>query len=689
MLASSQSFYVSTVCAAVYGTLCVLILVQARQRLSFLLAACCLFTAFWAGVGSIQPDLSSGGFTGALDICRMLVWNLYLLYLYARAEIANRLHLRGFSGVAIISLVLTLAGAVLPPSHYAYSLVSIPTVARLCISISTLLLVENLYFNLPEYARWHVAIPCVLLGGIACLDILVTADAVVLHTPSVQLITTRTVVLAAVAPLLVLAAFRGERWSEPVRLSREAVFHSATLVLSGSVLLALAVTGELLRRIDGELGWIAELSFVSLGVLSVLLFLSSRSARSIFQKVVVRHFFADRYDYRHQWLRCISTLSSTGSYERTDLSTRAIRAVSDVVDSPNGSLFIYKPLADVMSWAGSWNMPVGSSIPIHTRSIHDVLFGSDIVDLNLSEKSADLDAILDQLGPVWLIVPLLHNVSVIGIVLVGPSRTSFVMDQEVRDLLRIVGREVGTYIAEQQATESILQTRELHEYSQRFAFVAHDIKNVSSQLALLLANAERHLANPEFQKDMLQTVSASVQKISALLKRLDNVPAAKSLPLISPIPILQNVVISLSQVESTKISFQHDGENGLVQIAHDDLAMAVTHLITNAIEASPGTTVELALYQDSENVVIDVTDHGRGMTSNFIRDELFTPLRTTKSGGSGIGAYQARQLVQSARGQLLVLSTKGVGTTMRITLPRFSDLSPLASECVMQSTIGD
>ncbi len=45
-------------------------------------------------------------------------------------------------------------------------------------------------------------------------------------------------------------------------------------------------------------------------------------------------------------------------------------------------------------------------------------------------------------------------------------------------------------------------------------------ENVSSQLSLLLANAEHHLDNPEFQRDMLETVRASVRKIGALLRRL-------------------------------------------------------------------------------------------------------------------------------------------------------------------------
>ena len=124
----------------------------------------------------------------------------------------------------------------------------------------------------------------------------------------------------------------------------------------------------------------------------------------------------------------------------------------------------------------------------------------------------------------WLAVQLVHRAIQIGVVVIGPPRAPFTLDQEVYDLLRILGREVATYIAEQRATQIMIGTRQLHDYSKRFAFVAHDIKNVSSQLSLLLSNAESHIANPEFQQDMLRTVGASVSKITALLRRLDTSP---------------------------------------------------------------------------------------------------------------------------------------------------------------------
>lgn len=669
--------YLLLVCSATYATLAFLIAVQARKRTNVILAACCGLTSVWAATGAVWPLSTLGGSTGLLDLTRILAWYLYLLHLYQRFGVGSRWQVRSFTAVAVGAFVL---GALslwpgLAAADAPLSLFSLPIAIRLTLSVCELLLIENLYLNLPEHTRWHVAMPCVLLGGLACFDILISADAVLFHRPSPPLAGARAVAMVIVAPLLVIAATRGQRWSEPIKLSRAAVFHSATLVLSGSVLLALAMAGELLRQINADWGWVAELSLVFAGLIGLVLFLSSRSARSLMHRIVVHHFFADRYDYRRQWLDCIATLSGPGTSERTALHIRAIRAVADVVDSPNGALFLRERSGGPLAWAGSWNMPAGSALAQDHAAVQAARGGEWVVDLRRLGAESVAQPPLQALGKVWLAIPLLHTAGMIGMVIVGPPRVPFRADQEVYDLLRIIGREVATYIAEQRATEVMLQTRNLHDYSKRFAFVAHDIKNVSSQLALLLSNAHHHISNPEFQRDMLDTVQASVNKIDTLLKRLDE-PAADPAPAaITPVPRLEALLATYQRVRKVRLSFEHDGSTGKVAMSPDAFDAAVTHLLNNAVEASPGQVVQIRVRHEAARIAVEIIDHGSGMSPEFIRDQLFHPFKTHKQGGSGIGAFQARELLREAGGDLVVMSEQGIGTTMRILLARADQAS--------------
>jgi putative PEP-CTERM system histidine kinase len=516
----------------------------------------------------------------------------------------------------------------------------------------------------------------VLLGGLACFDILLCADLVLFHAASPALSGGRAVAMILIAPLLVIAAIRGQRWDGQIKLSRSAVFHSATLVLSGAVLLALTLSGELLRRVGGDWGGVAEISMLFAGLIGLALLFSSRSARSLLQRTLVQHFFADRYDYRRQWLECIDTLSGTGSDERTALHTRAIRAVADVVDSPRGVLFLREGGVGAFAWAGSWNMPAGSLLPAEHPVIAAMRGGEWIVDVGRLEPAAASTPPLQELGKVWLAIPLLHQAQLIGVVVVAPPRIPFRTDQEVFDLLRIRGREVATSIVEQRATQVMVQTRHLHDYSKRFAFVAHDIKNVTSQLALLLRNAEHHIANPEFQKDMLETVSASVQKIDALLKRLESPEADRAPAALTPVPRLEALLATYRRVRRAQLTLEHDGSTATVAMSPDAFDTAVTHLLNNAVEASSGLAIQVQVRHEVARVVIDIVDRGPGMTPDFVRDQLFRPFSTQKQGGTGIGAFQARELLREAGGDLVVISDRGIGTTMRIVLARADEPGP-------------
>src|SRR5208283_5390344 len=207
----------------------------------------------------------------------------------------------------------------------------------------------------------------------------------------------------------------------------------------------------------------------------------------------------------------------------------------------------------------------------------------------------------------------------------------------------------------QRAAQILSQTRELREYSQRFAFVIHDIKNVSGQLSMLLANAEVHADNPEFRRDMLATVRASVGKITRLLSRLQADRQESDHALITPSERLRELIDLCRRTSGRTVVLRDHTGNAGVAIDPDAFDTVAAHLLNNAIEAS-AAAVQVDLRLAAHGVVLDIIDRGPGMAPEFVRDELFHPLRTTKTDGHGIGAYQARETLRDAGGDLLVFS---------------------------------
>jgi putative PEP-CTERM system histidine kinase len=282
----------------------------------------------------------------------------------------------------------------------------------------------------------------------------------------------------------------------------------------------------------------------------------------------------------------------------------------------------------------------------------------------------DANTWLPELPRAWVLVPLNHFGTLIGFIVLARSRAQFKLDREALELLRVVGREVASRVAEQRAMQVLTQTQQIREYSQRFAFVIHDIKNVSGQLSMLLSNAKDYADNPDFQRDMLATVRASVGKITRLLSRLQVERQERDHAMITPAERLRELIDARRTDRSTEIIFSDYSDGAGAAIDPDAFDTVTTHLLNNAAEASlPTIPVRVELRVEALSVVVDIIDLGPGMAPEFVRDELFRPFSTTKGGGHGIGAYQARELLRGAGGDLLVISRPGAGTTMRIILP--------------------
>ena len=64
-----------------------------------------------------------------------------------------------------------------------------------------------------------------------------------------------------------------------------------------------------------------------------------------------------------------------------------------------------------------------------------------------------------------------------------------------------------------------------------------------------------------------------------------------------------------------------------------------------------------------------VIDSGSGMSPEFVRTRLFKPFQSSKPGGFGIGAFEARELIRAMGGRLDVESEEGLGTRFIVHLP--------------------
>lgn len=318
-------------------------------------------------------------------------------------------------------------------------------------------------------------------------------------------------------------------------------------------------------------------------------------------------------------------------------------------------------------------MPAGSVPRGLAKLLEDRTFIIDADDVRSGRDQHDEAGLVPgwllEESKAWAIVPLLHFDRLTGIIVLARPPEPRSLDWEDFDLLRVVGPQLASYLAEQSGQLALMEAARFDEFNRRIAFVMHDIKNLASQLSLLSRNAERHADNPDFRADMLVTLSKSSEKLNTLLARLNRYGANGSdhRALVELAEVADRVAARFTGMHSVSI-ISRDAARVLADA--ENLEQALVHLVQNSVDASaPDDPVYLNVTADAEFARIELIDSGQGMSPEFVRNGLFTPFVSSKANGFGIGAFEARELIRAMGGNLDVDSREGLGTRFAITFP--------------------
>jgi putative PEP-CTERM system histidine kinase len=545
--------------------------------------------------------------------------------------------------------------------------------SRLLSSVGGLVLVHNLFVNAAPVERWGLRLTCIGLAALFAYDLNLYAFQALYKVIPINLLEARGVVALVVLPLLIVSAQRNKVWKSELQISRQVVFHSLSLVAIGGYLMLMAFGSYGLRLIGGNWGAFLQISFLVAMLVGLSVIVFSGRLRSWLKVKINKHFFAYKYDYREEWLKFIHTVSQSTS---ADLDSRVIEGVCNLVDSPGGVIWMADDdgmFAPAVRWNFRTALP-GTEKP--DGGLVRYLDSSRRV-VNFDELRAGDGNYGDMILPAWaaesprawLAVPMVHQDHLVGFLVLERSRAAWPLNWEDFDLLRTVGRQVASYVMENQAQRTLIETRQFESFNRRFAFVMHDIKNLVSQLALVMRNAEKHADNPEFQRDMMLTLKDSVARMNDLLARLQqhNIGQSDSAP-VDLVRLLRQVVEERRRTHNL-LTFNGDLGAALVRGDEGRLEQVFIHLIQNAIDASPEGAVNVDLRVSGKSVRIAVMDQGVGMSDDFVRNDLFKPFRSTKSGGFGLGAYEAREIVKSHGGRLDVASKLTEGSVFTVELP--------------------
>ena len=665
-----------------------ILLWRLRERLEGpgrLLVGAYFATAVWASVSAIRGPVDL--VTIPAETIRNLSWIMLLHAISGDLKDGARRAVRlVFGAVALvigIQLILNLMMLGVPlPADVAGDVLATGRLLRISMAAGALVIVHNIYGQAAPQSRLGIRTAMLGLALIWGYDLNLYTLAYLEPEGAGALFDYRGLFTAIIAPLFIIGA-RGRK-ALKIRLSRAATFQSLSLLAICVYFAVMAVLATALR--GSHWNWGSSMTAVLLATMMIAtaVLVLSQWARGWVKVKLAKHLFEHRYDYRTEWLRFTETLGRVGR-DAPPLGERIIKAFADIVEAPGGLLLVSDG-GSAIGVAAEWNWPAAQP---STDQVQSSDFWADVESLG---RILEFEALRHGWGsgkdraiavPQWMMderqawagIPLVHHQRLVGIVILARPEYQRPLDWEDFDLLRTAGAQAASTLSEAHGQEALAKAQRFDEFNRRFAFILHDIKNLVSQLSLLSRNAERHAENPEFRADMVATLKSSVGKMNELLARLSPRAGAR-VQRVEPQPLRQLLTDAISAKRG-----EHDvrllgDANVWAEVDGPALEQAIGHLLQNAVEAcSASNPVTIRVASKAAEVRISICDKGVGMDSDFVRNRLFQPFSSTKPGGFGIGAFEARSVIAAMGGRLAVDSSPGKGTTFTIALPAAEPLS--------------
>ncbi|MCZ4306402.1 PEP-CTERM system histidine kinase PrsK [Zoogloeaceae bacterium G21618-S1] len=630
-------------------------------------AWCVANAAMISGVGL------AGVAAAFLSVARDAAWLAFVVGLIHQIDGSRRAWPARFAVVVVALRLLTALMTVLNlpwPIDPQRALIFLHLVA----AVYALVLVEQLYRLLPSASRWGLKPFCLAMAASAVFDLYLFADAFLFGAIDRDIWSIRGLAHALVLPLIAISASRVPGWAIRLSVSREMVFHSTALAASGLYLLLVAAAGYYVRYFGGDWGRALQVTLFFAALLLLGVVAVSGTQRARLRVWLNKHLFPYRYDYRIEWLKFTRALSTHGDHQ--DLGQTTIRALADLVESSGGGLWLDDGQGRFVMRArlnmAESSIEESADAPL-CRFLADEGWVFNLEEYRMRPKTyGELTPPrwLSELEDGWLVVPLTAGETLIGFVVLLAPRTPVDINWEVLDLLKSAQRQAASYLARMQAAEALIEARKFDAFNRMSAFVVHDLKNLVAQMSLMLKNAERYKDNPEFQADMLETVAHVEQKMRDLMQQLQKKTAIERDRQVDLGQLLERIRKQRAHLQPA-VSVNVESAPVHVRANAERLERVVGHIVQNALDATGDDGMVTACLRrlDETHALIEVRDTGCGMSSDFMRDQLFRPFQTTKSSGMGIGVFEARQYLRELGGDIRVESTPGVGTTMQLTLP--------------------
>jgi len=278
-----------------------------------------------------------------------------------------------------------------------------------------------------------------------------------------------------------------------------------------------------------------------------------------------------------------------------------------------------------------------------------------------------------------------------GALVLAPTRSGDAYEEVDRNALALIAERVAGVVASLEHRERLAQARALHaelhelrdraeraseQKSQMLATASHDLRQPLQALRLFLGTLEERVADPELRAlvDKAQVSAIAMQQMFESLldqTRLDAgalEPRFEAVSLDDAFRELSSFLLPLAAAKG--LDLVADGGGLAVRSDRSLLRSILQNLVANAVRYTDEGAITLRARQEDGDIVIDVSDQGRGIVSEE-QAALFEAWRrgTSAEGetsGVGLGLSIVARLTELLGHELTLNSEPGLGSTFTV-----------------------
>jgi len=214
------------------------------------------------------------------------------------------------------------------------------------------------------------------------------------------------------------------------------------------------------------------------------------------------------------------------------------------------------------------------------------------------------------------------------------------------------------------------------------AVVSHELRTPLTSVYGAAVTLRQHVLDEQQRQTLLEIVATEAARLGRLLddvlwvNRLDSDRADTFIASVDPVAVVSEVVNGARThlPPALAIDVRHPDATPPVAADPDKLRQVLVNLVENAVKYSGEGQIEVRLEPQDGAMRFSVSDEGLGIPPEdqariFEKFHRLDPEMTRGVGGSGLGLYICKGLVERMDGEIWVESELGAGSTFVFELP--------------------